>query len=100
MAARGRPQPAAGCAGRRTDGPDRDRHTGSGDVPGAPGSPDAHGDPGALLSIDESGMLVACGSGGGVRIGYVHPAGKRRLAALDWAQGRGIAVGDVLGASV
>ncbi|HEX4933256.1 MAG TPA: methionyl-tRNA formyltransferase [Gemmatimonadaceae bacterium] len=59
---------------------------------------DAHGDPGAVLAIDEGGMLVACGSGGGVRIAYVHPAGKRRLAALDWAQGRGIAVGDVLGA--
>jgi hypothetical protein len=32
-----------------------------------------------------------------VRIAYVHPAGKRRLAALDFAQGRGIAVGDTLG---
>lgn len=58
---------------------------------------DARGDAGEVLAIDESGMLVACGDGG-VRIAYVHPAGKRRLAALDWAQGRGIAVGDVLGA--
>jgi methionyl-tRNA formyltransferase len=57
---------------------------------------DAHGEPGTVLGIDESGMLVACGAGG-VRIAYVHPAGKRRLASLDWAQGRGIAVGDVLG---
>ena len=39
---------------------------------------DAAGDPGTVLGIDESGMLVACRSGG-VRIGYVHPAGKRRL---------------------
>ena len=62
-------------------------------------APDAHGDPGTVLAIDESGMLVACGTGGGVRIGYVHPSGKRRLAALDWAQGRGVAVGDVLGAN-
>jgi methionyl-tRNA formyltransferase len=59
---------------------------------------DARGDAGEVLAIDESGMLVACGDGG-VRIAYVHPAGKRRLAALDWAQGRGIAVGDVLGAA-
>ncbi len=59
-------------------------------------SMDAHGEPGTVLGIDESGMLVACGAGG-VRIAYVHPAGKRRLASLDWAQGRGIAVGDVLG---
>lgn len=59
---------------------------------------DARGDAGEVLAIDEGGMLVACGEGG-VRIAYVHPAGKRRLAALDWAQGRGIAVGDVLGAA-
>jgi methionyl-tRNA formyltransferase len=50
------------------------------------------GAPGRVLNVDESGMLVGCGSGG-VRIAYVHPAGKRRLAALDWAQGRGIEVG-------
>jgi methionyl-tRNA formyltransferase len=59
---------------------------------------DARGDAGEVLAIDEGGMLVACGEEG-VRIAYVHPAGKRRLAALDWAQGRGVAVGDVLGAS-
>ena len=56
----------------------------------------AAGSPGTVLDIDESGMLVACGRGG-VRIGYVHPSGKRRLAALDWAQGRGVAVGDRFG---
>lgn len=57
---------------------------------------DAHGDPGLVLEVAEHGMLVACGSGGAVRIGYVHPAGKRRLAALDWKQGRGVSPGDVL----
>ena len=55
------------------------------------------GDAGTVVDIDESGMMVAC-TDGGVRIGYVQPAGKRRLAALGWAQGRGVAVGDVLGA--
>lgn len=56
----------------------------------------ARGRPGEVLDIDESGMLVACLEGG-VRIAYVHPAGKRRLAALDWAQGRGVKVGDQFG---
>jgi methionyl-tRNA formyltransferase len=55
------------------------------------------GAPGAVLEIDESGMLVACGEDA-VRIAYVFPAGRRRLAALDWHQGRGVTVGDVLGA--
>jgi len=57
---------------------------------------DARGDAGEVLAIDEGGMLVACGAGG-VRVAYVHPAGKRRLAALDWAQGRGVRTGDRLG---
>ena len=56
----------------------------------------ASGGPGEVIDIDESGMLVGCGRGG-VRVAYVHPAGKRRLAALDWAQGRGVAVGDRFG---
>jgi methionyl-tRNA formyltransferase len=55
------------------------------------------GHPGQVLNVDEHGMLVACGSGT-VRVGYAQPAGKRRLAALDWAQGRGIATGDVFDA--
>lgn len=57
---------------------------------------DAHGDPGLVLDVAEHGMLVACGRGGAVRVGYVHPAGGRRLAALDWRQRRGVAAGDVL----
>jgi len=56
----------------------------------------ARGTPGEVLDVDESGMLVACGVGG-VRVAYVHPSGKRRLAALDWAQGRGVAAGDRFG---
>ena len=54
------------------------------------------GAPGAVMEIDESGMLVACGEDA-VRIAYVFPAGRRRLAALDWHQGRGVAIGDILG---
>lgn len=57
---------------------------------------DARGEPGQVVNVDEHGALVACGTGG-VRIGYVQPAGKRRMAALDLAQGRGLAVGDTFG---
>ena len=52
--------------------------------------------PGTVVEINADGMLVACGEGG-VRIATVLPAGRRRLAARDWAAGRGIAVGDVFG---
>jgi methionyl-tRNA formyltransferase len=61
---------------------------------GARVAQDVEGDPGVVLAIDEMGMLVGCGTGG-VRIAYAHPAGRRRLASLDWAQGRGVAQGDV-----
>ncbi len=54
---------------------------------------DRAGTPGEVLETDEMGMIVACGEGA-VAIREVHPAGKRRMAALDWAQGRGVAVGD------
>jgi methionyl-tRNA formyltransferase len=69
--------------------------------------PDRRGDAGEVLEVGEMGMVVACGAGsdrasgaaggaagGAVAVEQVHPAGKRRLAALDWAQGRGVAVGD------
>ncbi|MDB4882052.1 MAG: Methionyl-tRNA formyltransferase [Gemmatimonadetes bacterium] len=48
---------------------------------------------GEVLAIDEVGMLVACG-GGAVRVVAVQPAGKRRLSPAEWANGRGVAVGD------
>lgn len=55
--------------------------------------PDRRGAPGEVLEIGEMGMVIACGSGG-IAVENVHPAGKRRLASLDWAQGRGIVQGD------
>ena len=63
---------------------------------GARPAADANGEPGRVLGIGEDGLLVGCGTGG-VRIAYVHPAGRRRLAALDWAQGRGVVDGDQFG---
>ncbi len=56
----------------------------------------AHPAPGLVLDVNADGMLVACGSSA-VRIAAVLPAGRKRLSARDWAAGRGIAVGDVLG---
>jgi len=49
--------------------------------------------PGEVLAVDDIGMLVACG-GGAVRVAAVQPAGKRRLSPAEWANGRGVAVGD------
>ena len=55
--------------------------------------PDRLGDAGETLELSARGMVIACGKGA-VAVETVHPAGKRRLACLDWAQGRGVAVGD------
>lgn len=55
--------------------------------------PDRRGDPGEVLAVGEMGMIVACGRGA-VAVETVHPAGKRRIAALDWSQGRGVSRGD------
>jgi methionyl-tRNA formyltransferase len=49
--------------------------------------------PGDVIAVDTEGMLVACGAGA-VRLAAAQPAGKRRLAPLEWANGRGVAVGD------
>lgn len=58
--------------------------------------PDGDAAPGTVLATD-GGVVVACGEGA-VRITDAQPAGKRRLSAADWARGRGVQVGDVLGA--
>lgn len=57
---------------------------------------DASGEPGEVIAVDDAGMTVACGSGS-VRVSQVHPAGRRRLSAFEWHQGRGVMVGDRLG---
>jgi methionyl-tRNA formyltransferase len=56
---------------------------------------DATGAPGTVLELGDT-MHVACGSGG-VRVVEVQPAGRRRTGVGEWARGRGVAVGDVLG---
>jgi|SRR5438045_2221525 len=49
--------------------------------------------PGQIASIDDMGIVVACGDGA-TRVTVVQPAGKRRLLPNDWARGRGAAAGD------
>lgn len=56
---------------------------------------DMKGRPGEVLSADAEGLVVACGTGA-VRVRDVQPAGKRRMQAVDWHRGRGIALGDFL----
>lgn len=51
------------------------------------------GTAGVVLETGEAGMVIACGASA-VAVREVHPSGKRRMTALEWAQGRGVAVGD------
>lgn len=60
--------------------------------------PGAAGAPGAIVALDARGAVVACGDGAGVRIEDVQAPNKKRMAAHALAQGRGIAIGDVLAA--
>ena len=63
-------------------------------VPGQ--RPSAH--PGQVVIADKSRVLVAC-EDATVELVSVQPEGKRAMRASDWAMGRGIAEGDMLGAS-
>ena len=60
---------------------------------GARDVPERSGAPGEVLEAGENGLVIACGEGA-VRIADVHPAGQKRLAAAQWARGRGVAPGD------
>jgi methionyl-tRNA formyltransferase len=52
--------------------------------------------PGEVISADRE-LIVAAGKDA-VRISDVQPAGRGRMTAAEWARGRGISVGDILGA--
>lgn len=52
-------------------------------------------EPGTVTVIDGNGMAVACGRGA-VQVTILQPSGKRRLTPAEWANGRGIAVGERL----
>jgi methionyl-tRNA formyltransferase len=53
---------------------------------------------GRVLVADKSRVLVAT-SDGAVELENVQPEGRRAMTATDWAIGRGVAEGDILGAS-
>jgi methionyl-tRNA formyltransferase len=55
------------------------------------------GKPGEVLKTTGE-LVIACGLDA-VRISEVQPAGKSRMAAHDWARGRGTALGDIYGAA-
>lgn len=67
---------------------------GLGPVVPVPGVPDLG--PGKVL-VGKNEVLVGT-AGGAVRLGDVTPAGKRAMAAADWARGARLAPGTVLGA--
>ncbi len=53
--------------------------------------------PGTVLVADKSGVLVACADGA-IELLTVQPEGRRAMTAREWAGGRAVAEGDVLGA--
>ncbi len=53
------------------------------------------GKPGEVIKVTGE-LVIACGADA-IRIGEVQPTGKKRMAAHDWARGRGARVGDRLG---
>lgn len=62
----------------------------------APGTVDGAA-PGTVIAIDERGAIVACREGA-VALRELQVPGRRRMTAREVAAGRGLAVGDVLGA--
>jgi methionyl-tRNA formyltransferase len=58
--------------------------------------PDTGHAPGKIVSIDDAGIVVACGEGS-VRVSQIQGNGKKRLTGKEMERGRGIAVGEKLG---
>lgn len=57
---------------------------------------DGAGAPGEVLSVDERGAVIACGSGA-CGVAQIQAPGKNRLPALAFARGRGLEPGNRLG---
>ena len=55
----------------------------------------ADGKPGQVISADRE-LIVAAGNDA-IRISDVQPSGRSRMTAAEWARGRGISAGDILG---
>jgi methionyl-tRNA formyltransferase len=52
---------------------------------------------GEVIAIDDR-LMVMAGDGNVVAVTDVQPAGKKRMRAQEWGRGRGVVVGDLLGA--
>nr|HEX4315444.1 methionyl-tRNA formyltransferase [Kofleriaceae bacterium] len=52
--------------------------------------------PGTVLAIASDGAAIACGDGAAVRVAELQLPGKKRMPASVVANGRGIAIGDLL----
>jgi methionyl-tRNA formyltransferase len=50
--------------------------------------------PGEVIALGADGVVIKCGEDA-VRVTHVQPAGRPRLAAGAWANGRGVELGDV-----
>lgn len=57
---------------------------------------DANGAPGEVLAAQETGIVIACGTGA-LRLSMLQRPGGRRLAAADWLRGNPVPVGARLG---
>jgi methionyl-tRNA formyltransferase len=57
----------------------------------------ASSSPGTVLVADKARVLVACGDDTVLELLGVQPEGRRVLRATEWAIGRGISRGDILG---
>ena len=57
----------------------------------------ASGDAGSVSAIDDSGILVACGDGGGILVSRLRAAGGAKLASADFVAESGLKPGDRLG---
>ena len=53
---------------------------------------------GLVLSVDDTGVLVACGAGTALRLTTLQRAGGKRLPAADFLRGFDLQPGMVLGA--
>ena len=61
---------------------------------GSTRAPDANGAPGQITHISETGLTIACASGGGVQIDTIRTQSGDRLPAQEWAQTNNITPGN------
>ena len=60
--------------------------------------PTAAGAPGEVLAVDDRGLLVSCGDGGGIWLRQLQRAGRRRMEAHAMVAGYPLPRGTILGA--